>query len=138
MLLSQNLLPSNPVHHGTTAEHCLFLYTRRVAPVFGHFSLTHPARAGSNLNGHCDWTSEPPAGFNCVPSREYWIAGAQEEIQSLKDLQAYVLSLFPLADPWLYKLELCTTHRARYQCGHHALLSSRLCYRDCPRRIHHL
>jgi hypothetical protein len=72
------------------------------------------------------------------PDREYWIAGAREEIQSLKDLQAYVLSLFPLADPWLYKLELCTTHRARYQCGHHALLSSRLCYRDCPRRIHHL
>lgn len=25
------------------------------------------------------------------PDREYWIAGAREEIQSLKDLQVYVL-----------------------------------------------
>jgi hypothetical protein len=63
MSLLPNLLPSNPVHCGTTAERCLFLYTRRVLL----FSLTHPARAGQQL----EWTvigQGSPAGFNCVPS----------------------------------------------------------------------
>jgi hypothetical protein len=46
MSLSPNLLPSNSVHCGTTAERCLF--------------LTHPARAGQQLEWTYDRTSDPP------------------------------------------------------------------------------
>jgi hypothetical protein len=55
MSLSPNSLPSNPVHCGTTAERCLFLVE---SPLL--FSLTHPARAGQQLEWTCDRTSEPP------------------------------------------------------------------------------
>jgi hypothetical protein len=129
---------SNTFHDVTQpTTFCPFLFLIPLSPLTT-YCLRSPMAPWSPLSTLV-MTGDPLwADALASPDREYWIAGAREEIQSLKDLQAYVLSLFPLADPWLYKLELCTTHRARYQCGHHALLSSRLCYRDCPRRIHHL
>jgi hypothetical protein len=59
MSLSPNLLPSNPIHCGTTAEHCLS-FTLAESPLLSRFSLTHPARAGQQLEWTCDRTSEPP------------------------------------------------------------------------------